>query len=338
MAARLDVERLEVGTLVLTGSEVARFLSIDACIEAVETAFRLQGTDAASGPMVLELPGTGGGFHVKAGGLELDRAYAATKINANFPANPVERGLPTIQGIVLLFDAECGTPLAVLDSAEVTALRTAAATALAARHLARADASIATIVGCGRQSRDQLRFLCRVRPIRTAFAIDRDGATAARFASDMAAELGIVVEATEDFAAARSAQIWVTCTPSAVPVLSRKHVSPGAFVAGVGADSPHKRELAGDLFDGTVVVVDILAQCLAMGDLRHALAEGRLRADQVHGELGDILAGRKPGRRRDDEIIVFDSTGMALQDVAAAAAVYRSASAAGQGRRIVFRD
>lgn len=325
MTARLHSAKPDVGTLVLTRSDIARILGVDACIEAVDLAFRLNGTSAATPPAVLELPGIGGGFHVKAGGLVLDRPYAATKINANFPGNPVERGLPTLQGVVLLFDAGSGEPLALMDSAEITALRTAAATALAARHLARSDASVVAIIGCGRQSRDQLRFLCRVRQIRAAFAIDRDPQAAHVFAESMSRELGIVVEAVETADAARSAQIWITCTPSGTPVLARRHVRPGAFIAGVGADNPHKRELAGDLFQGTSVVADILAQCLAMGDLRHAVAEGRMRGDQVHGELGDVLAGRKPGRRDEDEIIVFDSTGMALQDVAAAAAVYRAA-------------
>lgn len=315
-------------TLVLTRSDVARLLDVDACLEAVELAFRLNGTSAATGPAVLELPGIGGGFHVKAGGLKLDRAYAAAKINANFPGNPA-RGLPTIQGMVLLFDAESGSPLALMDSAEITALRTAAATALAARHLAKPDASVAAMVGCGRQSRDQLRFLARVRRLRQVFAIDRDAAAAARFAAEMSRELGIAVEAVPGVSAARAAEIWITCTPSETPVLSRADVAPGAFVAGVGADNPHKRELAGDLFEGTLVVADILGQCLSMGDLRHAVAEGRLRKDEVHAELGDILAGRKSGRRSTEEIAIFDSTGMALQDVAAAAAVYRGAVAQG---------
>jgi alanine dehydrogenase len=335
---RLHSEKPDAGTLVLTRSDVARALDIDTCIEAVELAFRLNGTDAATGPAVLELPGIGGGFHVKAGGLRLDRAYAATKINANFPGNPAERGLPTIQGVVLLFDAESGVPLALMDSAEITALRTAAATALAARHLARSDASVAAIIGCGRQSRDQLRFLCRVRPIRKAFAIDRDRSAAASFAADMSSELGLPIDAVETVAEARSAEIWITCTPSALPVLSRRDVSAGAFIAGVGADNPHKRELAGDLFEGTVVVADILAQCLAMGDLRHAVGEGRLDAGKVHAELGDILSRRKPGRRSDDEVIVFDSTGMALQDVAAAVAVFRAAARGADGRRVAFQD
>jgi alanine dehydrogenase len=328
--------RLE--TLVLTRSDVARHLDIPSCIDAVETAFRLHGTGDTLGPAVLELPVTGGGFHVKAGGLRLDRLYAAAKLNANFPENPATRGLPTIQGLVLLFDAECGTPLAVLDSAEITALRTAAATALAGRHLALPDASTAVLVGCGRQARDQLRFLHHVRPIRRVYAIDRDRAAATRLAHEMSRELGIAVEAVDNLPAAGAAQIFVTCTSSAVPVLSRRDVGPGAFVAGVGADNPHKRELAGDLFEGTVVVADVLAQCLAMGDLRHAVAERRLAPESVHAELGDIVAGQKPGRRGADEITLFDSTGMALQDVAAAVAVYRAAVAAGEGRRIAFAD
>ena len=241
------------GTLVLTRAEVARFLDFDACLDAVDLAFRLNGTPVSTAPAVMELPGVGGGFHVKAGGLRLDRAYAAAKVNANFPGNPA-RGLPTIQGVLLLFDAENGAPLAIMDSAEITALRTAAATALAARHLAKPEASIAAIIGCGRQSRDQLRLLSRVRHLGQVFAIDLNPAAAHRFAEEMTSELGIPVTVARSVGEARDAEIWITCTPSATPVLSRADVARGDFVAGVGADNPHKRELAGDLFEGTIVV------------------------------------------------------------------------------------
>jgi alanine dehydrogenase len=160
-------------TLLLTRGDVAALLTLDECIAAVEHAFALQAEGKALGPGVLGLHVPGGGFHVKAAGLRLSRFYVAAKLNANFPDNPA-RGLPTIQGVVVLSDGETGQPLALMDSMEITALRTGAATAVAARHLARPDARVATIIGCGRQGRIQLAALARVRKLERVYAVDRD--------------------------------------------------------------------------------------------------------------------------------------------------------------------
>jgi ornithine cyclodeaminase/alanine dehydrogenase-like protein (mu-crystallin family) len=139
-------------TLILTRGDVATLLTLDACIAAVERAFALQGESRALGPGILGLHVPDGGFHVKAAGLPLSRLYVAVKLNANFPANGPRRGLPTIQGVIALSDGESGRPLALMDSMEITALRTGAATAVAARHLARPDARTATIDRSGRMS------------------------------------------------------------------------------------------------------------------------------------------------------------------------------------------
>ncbi|HET7038897.1 MAG TPA: hypothetical protein VFH97_03360, partial [Gemmatimonadales bacterium] len=136
-------------TLVLTRRDVARLLSLDDCIVAVEDAFRLAGQGLAPRPGILALPVRDGGFHVKAARLERPRPYVAVKANANFPHNRARHGLPTVQGVIVLCDADCGRPLALLDSIEITALRTGAATAVAAKYLARPDAGTATICGCG---------------------------------------------------------------------------------------------------------------------------------------------------------------------------------------------
>ncbi|MGH7349157.1 MAG: ornithine cyclodeaminase family protein, partial [Candidatus Rokuibacteriota bacterium] len=172
-------------TLLLTRRDVAALLTLDECIAAVEEAFALQGAGRALGPGVLGLHVPDGGFHVKAAGLRLSRLYVAVKLNANFPENGPRRGLPTIQGVVVLSDGETGRPLALMDSMEITVLRTGAATAVAARHLARADARVATIVGCGRQGRVQLAALTRVRSLERAHAVDADPAAARRFAEEM---------------------------------------------------------------------------------------------------------------------------------------------------------
>jgi alanine dehydrogenase len=320
-------------TLLLTRSDVAAVLDLDTCMDAVEDGLRRHAAGASLPPRVLGLHGSEDGtFHVKAAGLKLERGVVAVKVNANFPSNPGLRGLPTIQGVVALFDGGDGRVLALLDSMEVTAIRTAAATGVAARLLARREASVAGICGCGRQGRVQLRALARVRPVRRALAWDKDRRQAERFAGEMTAELQIAVSAVASAAeAAREADMVVTCTTSREAFLDAAHVGPGAFVAAVGADNEHKQELSPDLMARSRVVADDLEQCAAIGDLHHAIAAGAMSRGDVHAELAAVVAGQRPGRTREDEVFVFDSTGVALWDVAAAAAAYEGARRAGRG-------
>ena len=322
-------------TLLLTRTDVAELLPMDACIEAVEQAFRLHGEGRADPPEILSIHGHDGSFHIKAGILDLDRPYFAAKTNTNFPGNPERFGLPTIQGVLLLAEAERGTPLALMDSAEITAIRTGAATAVAARHLARRDAAVVTVCGCGRQGRLQLRALAAVRRLTRAYAIDRDPARAAAFAREMSEALGFEVLAADDLdVAARASDICVTCTPSRTPILGRAAVAPGTFIAAVGADNENKQEIEPALMASCAIVVDLLEQAATIGDLHHAIKAGAVTTGDVRAELGQVVAGVRPGRRSDDEIVMFDSTGMALEDVAAAAAVYERAVKAGRGLEV----
>lgn len=319
-------------TLVLTRQDVVDLLDLDECITAVEGAFRAHGQGRVPPPGVLGFPMTDGGFHIKAAALELDRLYFAVKSNGNFFHNHERHGLPRIQGVIALCDGETGTPLAVLDSAEITAQRTAAATAVAARHLARPDAAVATICGCGLQGRVQLRALCRVRPLRRVFAVDTNPGEAERFARAMGPVLDLEVTALSHHAAGvAQSDIVVTCTPARRFFLRREEVRPGTFVAAVGADSEDKQEIDPELLAASGVVVDILEQCATIGDLHHAIAQGRMTRADVRAELGQVVAGTRPGRKNAAEVIVFDSTGTALQDVAAAAVVYENAVRMGRG-------
>ncbi len=315
--------------LLLSRADVAALLDLDTCVAAVEQAFRLHAEGRVVGPGVLGVHAGAGGFHVKAAGAG---AHFAAKTNANFSGNPARFGLPAIQGVIALFDLERGTLLALMDSIEITILRTGAATAVAARRLAREDSAVATICGCGNQGRVQLRALARVLPLRRAHAFDLDPARARAFARELAPELDIEIAPADDLAGAvRASDVCVTCTPARRPFLRRADVVPGTFVAAVGADSEDKQELEPALVASSTLVVDVLAQCAAIGELHHALAAGVMTPAGVHAELADVVAGRKPGRAARDEVIVFDSTGTALQDVAAAAAVYDRARAAGRG-------
>ena len=322
-------------TLLLGRKDVRDLLPIRDCIEAVEGAFRAQ-ADAAIPSAVLGLHAPAGGFHIKAAGLRLSRLYVAAKINANFPGNP-QKGLPTIQGLVALYDGDDGRPLAVMDSIEVTALRTAAATAVAARVLARRDAGAIALCGCGVQGAYQVRALAVVRSLSAVRVHDRDQDRARQFAADLASEIGVPVSVAEDWReAARSADMVVTCTTSKVPIVGTDDIRAGAFLAAVGADNPEKNEVEPALLARSRVYVDSISQASTIGDLHHALAQGAMRPQDVQAELWEVVAGRKAGRGSEDEITVFDSTGVAVEDVAAAALVYERALATGQGRRFDF--
>jgi alanine dehydrogenase len=323
--------------LVLSRADVLDLLSLGDCIDAVERAFRLHAEGRTLGPGVLSVPATDGGFHIKAAGLVGDRSYFAAKTNAHFPANPGRCGLPTIQGMVVLADAGNGEPLAVIESGSVTALRTAAATGVAAKFLARRDARTVTIVGCGVQGEMQLAAVAAVLPLQQAWVLDVEHARAESMAARATASLGLKVQAAKDLREAlRGSDVCVTCTPARRPFVAVSDVAPGAFIAAVGADAPGKQELEPALVASSTVVADVLAQCAEIGELQHVLAAGLMTREQVHAELGEVVAGRRPGRTRPDEITIFDSSGTALQDVAAAIAVYEKARATGRGTEVIL--
>ena len=326
-------------TLLLTQSDVAALLTMDECIAAVEAAFAAYGEGRAGAPGILGMHAARGGFHIKAGFLDVGRSYFAAKLNANFPDNPGRFRMPTIQGAVVLCDADNGFPLAIMDSIEITSRRTAAATAVAAKHLARSDAHVATVCGAGIQGRVQIQALARVRELSRVFVFDKDAERAGQLASTLGGDISVdVVTARELREAVRASDLCVTCTTARRFFLEKEMVSPGTFIAAVGADNSEKQEIDPELLASATVVVDLLDQCATIGDLHHALAAGVMTTAGVHAELGQIVAGKKPGRTSRDEITVFDSTGTALQDVAAAAAVYVRAEAAGRGVRVVLGD
>ncbi|MGC2197173.1 MAG: ornithine cyclodeaminase family protein [Terriglobales bacterium] len=318
------------GTLLLRRHEVATLLKMEECIAAVERAFRQHGERKAAPPGMLGLHGSQGTFHIKAGFLQLARNYFAAKVNANYPQNGERFGLPTIQGVIVLCDAENGRPLAIMDSMEITARRTAAATAVAAKYLARPESTVLTLCGCGVQGPAQVRALALVLPLRKVFAYDANAQRAEQFALQLSGEIGIEVRAVQDLReAVGESDICVTCTTSRKPLLARQDVPPGLFLAALGADHPEKQELDAALMAACTVVADLVEQCAALGDLHHAITARTMQSSDVHAELGEIVAGCKPGRRSPEETIIFDSTGMALQDVAAAAATYERALEAG---------
>ena len=312
-------------TLLLSRTYIHERIPVAAFLPAMREAFLALDRGELQNPSPSHLRGDGGGVHIKAAAGIERFGKIAVKMNANFPGNPA-RGLPTIQGVVALFDARSGELLALMDSIEITARRTAAASALAAQHLARANSTELGMIGCGVQAAYHLDALRAIFALTRITCTDVDEGRADAFARH-AESLGLsAVVARSAAECARGADILLTCTTSTSPILSRADVSPGCFVAAVGTDNPGKHELAPDLMATAFVVPDDLAQALEMGDTHHAVRTGAMTPASIHAELRAIVAGRVAGRSSPEQVFIFDSTGMAIEDLAAADLVFTHAS------------
>ena len=324
-------------TLIVSRQDVVQLLTIDECIEGVERAFRIYAEGNALPPKVLAYHTHTGGFHIKTASLGDNPKYFAAKINGNFPANQQVYGLPTIQGVIILCNAINGRVLAVIDSIEITILRTGAATAIATKYLAVENATVATICGCGNQGGISLKAIAKVRPLEKVYLFDVNRSSAERLAKVFEKKL-VIVPVTADLLheALSKSQICITCTPSTEPFVSEADVRDGTFIAAVGADSEQKQELSVGLIAAAKVIADVSEQSATIGEVHHAIKHGLMTGANIHAELGEIIAGKKPGRESEKEKIIFDSTGTALQDVAAASIVYEKALAKNVGIKVRF--
>lgn len=305
-----------------------------AAVDCVEAAFRTLATkDIAMPPiMSLHIPEHNGEVDVKTAYVPGVDSFAI-KMSPGFFDNP-KRGLPSVNGLMVLFSAETGLVEALLlDNGYLTDVRTAAAGAVAARWLARTDASTAGIIGSGTQARLQLKALTLVRDIRSAVIWGRDPDKARACAADCSAETGIAVAAAASVAELMAcSDIVVTTTPSPEPLVHAAELRPGQHVTAMGSDADYKTELAPQvLARADVYVCDSHAQCLRQGELRAAVAAGAVGPDLDHAELGTVIAGRQAGRFAESQITVCDLTGTGVQDTAIAAFAKARAAAAGAG-------
>jgi ornithine cyclodeaminase/alanine dehydrogenase-like protein (mu-crystallin family) len=312
--------------LILSRADIAKVMAPADWLDAAEQAFRAGVDRRTVSPQPMHIQTSRGGFHVKAASVALDRDYVAVKVNGNFPSNPHEHGLPTVQGAIILADASNGVLLAVIDSIELTLRRTAAASALAAKLLARSECRTLLLCGCGAQGRAHIEAMREVLPLNRFLLWDRDPKAAEALSREVR---GTVVSSLNTESS--SADVIVCCTSARDAFLFADMVAPGTFIAAVGADNPQKSEVAPELMAIATVVVDSLKQCARMGDLHHAIEARRLTEADVHAELADVIARNAEGRRTADEIIIFDSTGTALLDVTASAAIFERAVSAGLG-------
>ena len=299
----------------MSSREVLERVPMRTAIAAVERAYAALRAGHIADPVSVGTAVDAGSFHVKA--CAGTRAYAplfVAKVNSNFPGNHAYAGLPTIQGVVAVFETGSGRLRALVDSGPVTQLRTAATMAVAVGHLARTGARSATLVGCGALGRFNLEALaaCGMTRVRV---VDRVEARAWELAAWARSALALDCEAASALRPATlEADVIVTCTTSRTPLLASGDVRPGTFVAALGADNPTKAEIAASLLAEARIVTDDTAQCRKGGDLRNAVS-GEAR---VCGELAEAIAG-DIARGGADEIVLFDSTGQAVGDLAVCA-------------------
>jgi alanine dehydrogenase len=300
-------------TAMVTAEEVLARVGMREAIAAVERALLALAEGKVQPPVSVGIAVPAGSFHVKACAAA-SPGYArlfVAKINSNFPGNRACDGLPTIQGVVAVFDSDTGRLRALLDSPSITGLRTAATTAVAIRYLAQEGSRVATLVGCGALGRFHAEALA-VCGMERVSVYDTDAGKANELAAWARSTLAIECLAVKDLhAATRASEVVVTCTSSRVPFLGANDVCPGTFVAAVGADNERKSEIAASLLSRARIVTDLTAQCLKSGDLRNAVPNEA----NVCGELVDVVS-KRVARTAPDEIVLFDSSGMAVEDLA----------------------
>ena len=324
-------------SLVLTGSQVMQVLDMDLALTSAEEAFRAYGEGRVNMPPKAYLTLAQGDFRAMYGEIFLPRDHICGLKWVNVhPGNPA-RGLLTVMAKIILNDPDTGLEFADLDGTHITDFRTGAAGGIAAKYLARPDAKRLGLIGAGAQARTQLAAILKVRPIQEIVVYDRHLTCSRPFAEQTAALYGIAVRPTENPAeAVVDMDIVVTTTPSRTPVVAREWVSPGTHINAIGADAAGKQELDPEILTAAKVVVDDWAQASHSGEINVALAQGELTPEQIYGSLGDIVAGKKPGREAPQEITVFDSTGLIIQDLALGLAVYQRAKERGLGEEKDF--
>lgn len=320
---------------ILTEADLRKIVSLDLdAVACVENAFRALATLPVAMPPILRLD-----IPEHRGEVDVKTAYVpgidgfAIKISPGFFDNP-KLGLPSVNGMIVLLSAKTGLIEALLlDNGYLTDIRTAAAGAVAARHLSRADSRVAAIFGAGVQAGLQLEALRLVRPIEEARIWARDAAKAQETAARLRDKLGILVRAEPDAAEATAgADIIVTTTPSAEPLIKAGFVSAGQHITAMGSDAEHKNEVAPAILRmADLYVADSAKQTRRLGELHHAIAAGVMAADADVTELGQVIAGDRPGRRSASDITIADLTGTGVQDTAIATLAHDRARAANAG-------
>jgi alanine dehydrogenase len=323
---------------ILTREEVHRALPMSQAIEAVRDAFAQLSTGRADVPLrtSLKVPRHDGVALFMPAYLSDDDGMGI-KIVSVFNHNPA-KGLPLIHALVIVLNAETGAPEAVMDGTYLTALRTGAASGAATDVLARQDARVVAVFGAGAQGRTQLEAVCAVRTIEEAWVYDVSRERAEAMVDEMSEGMAASVEVAETPAeAVRRADVVCTATTSTSPVFNDDDVEPGTHINAIGAYTPQMQEIPPETVLRAKVVIDHREAALAeAGDLLTPIEQGLMAAEHIHAELGEIVTGARPGRESEEEITLFKSVGVAVQDVAAAEAVLAAAREIGLGTTLAL--
>jgi len=322
--------------IILSQQEVRSCLPMSDAIKAVTDAYKAFALGQVEMPQVqhLDVAKYRGEVDIKSGAAE-NFGLIGTKIASGYYDNP-KLGLPPGFAVIILLDLKTSMPLAIMDGSYVTAVRTGAAGAVAASVLARKDAKRVGVIGSGTQGRMQVLALNEIFPLEQVKVFNINKVNSEKYVVEMSERLGIDVQAVDTAQIAVSnVDIVVTAVPSKKPMIMDEWIEDGMHINAFGADGPGKQELDPNIMKrAKKIVVDSLKQCRVIGETQHALAQGLIQESDIHAEIGEILLGKKVGRETEEEVTLFDSTGLAVQDIAAANVVYQLAKQKEMGQRI----
>ena len=310
--------------LVLGSCEIEELLSMGEVIKAVEHAFKLQAKGKIIMPpkLYLNLPEYHGDFRAMPAYID---GSAGLKWVSVYPNNH-RYNMPSVMATIILCDPKNGCPLTIMDGTYITSIRTGAAGGIAVKYLARKGSSVIGMIGAGRQAETQLLAISQVLPkIDEVKVFDKQKDASLRYVHEMAAALNINIRLAETIGEAAEADIVVTTTPSRKPIVRKQHIRTGTHINAIGADAMGKQELEADLLKRAKIVVDDIEQASHSGEINVPLSKQFLRVEEVYGTLGEVVGNIKKGRESNEEITVFDSTGLAIQDIICAKLVYEKA-------------
>ncbi|WP_144172280.1 ornithine cyclodeaminase family protein [Pseudomonas sp. Kh13] len=326
-------------TLLLNKAEVGRLISMEEVIGSVEEAYKAFSAGQVVQPdyIGIHLPEPRGEIDFKVGYCKTNEIISMKASSGGFLDNPTAYGVPNGMGSVLLFDARSCALICVMDGSLLTGLRTGASGAVSVKALARKSARKITCIGTGNQARMQIRAISLVMQIGEIHAWSRSLETREHFKVDIEEEFGIpVILADSKKAAVEQADILITTTRGKGSLVEASWVKPGTHIIAIGTDMKGKQEFEPEIFRNAKIVTDSTSQCIEKGEVWHPLTAKIIGLNDIHGELGEILLGTKPGRENDEEITIFDSTGMAIQDNTTAEKIYRNALESNAGTFFVF--
>lgn len=323
-------------TLLLNQKEVKQILNMADTIAAVEEAYKDFNRKLVVQPPILsiEVPDYNGEMDLKAG-YSKSTEMIAVKTAVGYWDNPKHYNLPTLLATITLYDGKSGYPVCIMDGSLITGYRTGAAGGVSAKVLARKNSEVVGVIGAGNQARMQVSALKEVLPIKTVKVWSPIGEDMLKYKQDIESMLGIqVILCDEPKEAVKSSDIIVTATSSKNSIVQDEWISPGTHIIAIGADMEGKQELDSKIFSHAKIVVDNIQQCVYCGETQNPIREGIITEKDLHGEIGEILLGTKLGRESNEEITIFDSTGMSIQDNITACMIFKNAIRLGVGQNI----